>query len=180
MRSEPVSFSNETYARVTSVLAEALNADEHEITPAAILHSDLGAESIDLLDIIFRLEREFGVHIQRNELFPSSIFQNNPAFVADGKVTDMGLAELRSQLPYADLSHFEGDRRLSAVPDLFTVDLVTRFVNWKLSRNIAMTGTEAQPVQSESPATGFGGQEPSLQRSDTIGCLSSGRINDHD
>jgi len=148
MRSEPVSSSNETYTRVASVLAEALNAEEGGITPQAALHRDLGAESIDLLDIVFRLEREFGVHIERNELFPSSIFQNNPAFVADGKVTDMGLAELRSQLPYADLSHFEDDRRLSAVPDLFTVDLVTRFVNWKLGQGAAATGAEAEPARA--------------------------------
>jgi hypothetical protein len=52
---------------------EALNADQEDITPLATLHRDLGAESIDLLDIEFRLEREFGVHIERDELFPASV-----------------------------------------------------------------------------------------------------------
>jgi acyl carrier protein len=114
---------------VAGVLVEALNADEEDITPVATLHRDLGAESIDLLDIVFRLEREFGIHIERDELFPASVFQGDPAFVQDGKVTDRGLVRLRSQLPYADLSHFECDRRLSAIPDLFTVSLIARFID---------------------------------------------------
>ena len=132
MRNKPASASNETYARVVGVLVEALNADEEDITPAATLHRDLGAESIDLLDIVFRLEREFDIHIGRDELFPASIFQGDPEFVENGKVTDKGMVRLRSQLPYADLSDFEGDRRLSAIPDLFTVGLVAQFIDWKL------------------------------------------------
>jgi acyl carrier protein len=127
-----MSTSNEIYTRVAGVLAEALNADEEDITPVATLRRDLGAESIDLLDIVFRLEREFGIHIERDELFPASVFQGDPAFVQDGKVTDRGLVRLRSELPYADLSNFECDRRLSAIPDLFTVGLVARFIDWKL------------------------------------------------
>ena len=54
-----------------------------------------GAESIDFLDIVFRLEREFGIKIPRGELFPEAIFQGDPEFVQNGKVTDKGLAELR-------------------------------------------------------------------------------------
>jgi acyl carrier protein len=134
MRNKPASAFNETYARVVGVLVEALNADEEDITPAATLHRDLGAESIDLLDIVFRLEREFGIQIGRDELFPASIFQGDPEFVENGKVTDKGMVRLRSQLPYADLSDFEGDRRLSAIPDLFTVGLVAQFIDWKLGR----------------------------------------------
>jgi acyl carrier protein len=134
MRNKPASASNETYARVVGVLVEALNADEEDITPAATLHRDLRAESIDLLDIVFRLEREFDIHIGRDELFPASIFQGDPEFVENGKVTDKGMVRLRLQLPYADLSSFEGDRRLSAIPDLFTVGLVAQFIDWKLGR----------------------------------------------
>jgi len=136
MRNEPASSTNDIYPRVASVLSEALNADQEDITPVAALHRDLGAESIDLLDIVFRLEREFGIYIDRDELFPASIFQGDPAFVQDGKVTDQGLGRLRSQLPYADLSNFEGDRRVSAIPDLFTVGLITRFIAWKLEQGV--------------------------------------------
>jgi acyl carrier protein len=116
------------------VLTESLNVDEDEVAPAASLQNDLGAESIDLLDIVFRLEREFGIKIPRGELFPESIFQGDPEFVQDGRVTERGMTELRRRMPYADLTALEKDRRLGAVPDLFTVDLVARYVAWKLSR----------------------------------------------
>src|SRR6516164_3227855 len=122
----------ETYQKVCATLVEALNADEDEITPAATLQGDLGAESIDLLDIVFRLEREFGIKIPRGELFPASVFQGDPELVQDGQVTDEGMRELRSRMPFADLGAFDRDRRLSAVPDLFTVGLVARYVAWKL------------------------------------------------
>src|ERR1700719_488416 len=105
------------YGKVTKVLVEALNVDEDEVTPTATLQGDLGAESIDFLDIVFRLEREFGIRIPRGELFPESVFQGDPDLVRDGRVTEQGMRELRSQMPYADLSVFEQDRRLAAVPD---------------------------------------------------------------
>jgi acyl carrier protein len=127
------------YGKVTKVLVEALNVDEDEVTPAATLQGDLGAESIDFLDIVFRLEREFGIKIPRGELFPESVFQGSPEFVREGRVTDKGMRELRSRMPYADLSGFDRDRRLSAVSDLFTVDLVTRYVAWKLGEPAAAT-----------------------------------------
>src|SRR5262244_2040980 len=95
------------FATVTKVLVEALNVDQDEVTPAATLQGDLGAESIDFLDIVFRLEREFGIRIPRGELFPESVFQGDPDFVHEGKVTPRGLDELRSKMPFADLSQFE-------------------------------------------------------------------------
>jgi acyl carrier protein len=127
-----MSTCEEISGRVARVLVEALNVDEDELTPAATLQGDLGAESIDFLDIVFRLEREFGIKIPRGELFPESVFQGDPEFVKDGKVTDKGLAELRARMPFADLGAFGRDRRLSAVPDLFTVGLLNRYVAWKL------------------------------------------------
>src|SRR5262249_9716332 len=85
--------------RVARVLVEALNVDEDEIRPAATLQGDLGAESIDFLDVVFRLEREFGIKIPRGELFPEAIFEGDPDFVQDGRVTDKGLAELGRACP---------------------------------------------------------------------------------
>jgi acyl carrier protein len=122
------------HERVARVLVEALNADEEDIRPGATLQGDLGAESIDFLDIVFRLEREFGIRIPRGELFPESIFQGDPAFVHDSRITDQGVAELRLRMPFADLSGFAEDRRLAAVRDLFTVGLITRYIAWKLGR----------------------------------------------
>ena len=124
--------SEAVYEKVTKVLMEALNVDQEEVTPTATLQGDLGAESIDFLDIVFRLEREFGIKIPRGELFPESVFQGNAEFVREGRVTDQGMGELRLRMPYADLDGFNRDRRLTAVPELFTVDLVTRYVAWKL------------------------------------------------
>src|SRR5215211_7397259 len=121
----------EIYTKVSETLVEALNVDEGEIKPEATLQGDLGAESIDFLDIVFRLEREFGIRIPRGELFPESIFQGDAAFVHDGRITDQGLAQLRTRMPYADLSGFEEDRRLTAIPDLFTVGLINRYIAWK-------------------------------------------------
>src|ERR671936_147780 len=111
-------------ARVTRVLIEALNVDEDEVRPAATLQGDLGAESIDFLDIVFRLEREFGIKIPRGELFHESIFQGDPEFVQNGRVTDKGMDELRTRMPFADLSRFEQNPEVSAISDLFTVDLI--------------------------------------------------------
>ena len=123
----------EIYSKVSATLVEALNVDEEEIKPTATLQGDLGAESIDFLDIVFRLEREFGIKIPRGELFPESIFQGDPEFVQNGKVTDKGLAELRSKMPFADLTEFEKNPELSHISDLFTVELITRYIQGKLN-----------------------------------------------
>src|SRR5207237_9055347 len=88
---ESMSSAVEIHERVARVLAETLSADEEDVTPEATLQGDLGADSIDFLDIVFRLEREFDVRIPPDELFPDSILQGNPAFVQDGRVTDQGL-----------------------------------------------------------------------------------------
>jgi len=125
------------YTRVSATLVEALNVDEEEIQPTATLQGDLGAESIDFLDIVFRLEREFGIKIPRAELFPESIFQGDPEFVQGGRVTQKGLAELRVRMPFADLSKFEQDPEINAIGDLFTVGMLTRYVQEKLGQSSA-------------------------------------------
>src|SRR5713101_4788344 len=121
----------EIYSKVSATLMEALNVDEEEIKPTATLQGDLGAESIDFLDIVFRLEREFAIKIPRGELFPESIFQGDPEFVENGRVTDKGLEELRAKMPFADLSKFEGNPEVTAISDLFTVEMITRYIEGK-------------------------------------------------
>src|SRR5882762_4563470 len=101
---------------------------------SATLQGDLGAESIDFLDIVFRLEREFGIKIPRNELFPESIFQGDPDFVQNGKVTEKGLKELREKMPFADISKFEKNPELTAISDLFTVEMITKYIEGKLAK----------------------------------------------
>lgn len=126
---------DEIYSKVSATLVEALNVDETDIKPESTLQGDLGAESIDFLDIVFRLEREFGIKIPRGELFPESIFQGDPEFVKDGRVTDKGLTELRTRMPFADLSKFESDPEVSNLGDLFTVDMITRYIQGKVSES---------------------------------------------
>jgi acyl carrier protein len=123
----------EIFHKVSATLVEALNVDEEDIKPSSTLQGDLGAESIDFLDIVFRLEREFGIKIPRGELFPESIFQGDPEFVQDGRVTPKGLEELRSKMPFADLSQFEKNPEVSNLSDLFTVQLITRYIQGKLA-----------------------------------------------
>jgi acyl carrier protein len=122
----------EIYTKVSSTLVEALNVDEDQINPQATLQGDLGAESIDFLDIVFRLEREFGIKIPRGELFPESIFQGDPEFVQDGKITPKGMSELKARMPFADLSRFENNPDFEGLRDLFTVDLISRYIQTKL------------------------------------------------
>jgi acyl carrier protein len=128
-----MSASGEIRAKVTKVLVGSLGVDEDDVTPPSSLQDDLGAESIDFLDITFRLEREFGFSIPRGELFPDTIFGDDPQFVRDGSVTDEGVDLLRSRMPYADLTSLEYDRSLATVAELFTVDLLVRYVGWKLA-----------------------------------------------
>src|SRR5215475_8460430 len=123
---------DEIYSKVSATLVEALNVDEEDVKPTSTLQGDLGAESIDFLDIVFRLEREFGIKIPRGELFPESIFQGDPEFVQNGKVTDKGLVELRTRMPFADLSKFEQNPELTAISDLFTVAMITKYIQGKL------------------------------------------------
>jgi acyl carrier protein len=123
---------DEIFGKVKSTLVDALNVDEDEVTPTARLRADLNAESIDFLDIVFRLEKQFNIRIPREELFPESIFQGDPKFVTDGRVNADGLNELRERMPYADLSEFEADPRLEKMENLFTVDLIVRYLETKL------------------------------------------------
>jgi acyl carrier protein len=123
---------DEIYTKVSATLVEALNVDEEDIKPTSTLQGDLGAESIDFLDIVFRLEREFGIKIPRGELFPESIFAGDPEFVQDGKVTPVGLAELKARMPFADLTQFEKNPEVTSIGDLFTVEMITRYIEGKL------------------------------------------------
>ena len=122
----------EIYEKVSATLVDALNVEQDEINPSSTLQGDLGAESIDFLDIVFRLEREFGIKIPRNELFPESIFQGDPDFVTDGKVTEKGLKELREKMPFADIAKFEKNPDMTSISDLFTVDMIAKYIEGKL------------------------------------------------
>src|SRR5271165_1669563 len=123
---------NEIYPRVTKVLVHALGVEEGDIKPSATLQRDLGAESIDFLDITFRLEREFGIKIPCGELFPEPASPDAPAFTGDGRATDDGLAALRLRMTHAGSRELGRDRRLNRIDNLFTVNLLTNYIEEKL------------------------------------------------
>jgi acyl carrier protein len=124
---------DEIFGQVQEVLVDALGVDDDEVTAEATLMGDLGAESIDFLDIVFRLEKAFGVKIPREELFPAESLMNNPEFVSNGKFTEIGLAELRDKVPHTDLSAFESDPDINKLGDLFTVGAIVNYVETKLA-----------------------------------------------
>ena len=117
--------------KVCAVLVDALAVDEEEVTPQASLVKDLGAESIDMLDITFKLEQAFGFKIAQGELIPESVLRD-PQYVKDGKVTPQGVAQLKVRLPYVDFSGFEADPQVTKVMHVFTVDSLVKFVEKKL------------------------------------------------
>ena len=122
---------DELFGKVRDVLSDALGVDAEEVSPQATLQGDLGAESIDFLDIVFRLEKTFGIKIPKGELFPDDIL-NNPDFVEGDKMTTAGLARLKTAMPHADFSSFESAPLVSKMPELFTVNTIINYVENKL------------------------------------------------
>lgn len=122
---------DEVFEKVRDVLTDALGVDDEEVTNLATLQGDLGAESIDFLDIVFRLEKAFSIKIPKGELFPDDIL-NNPENVDGDRMTPTGLAKLKAAMPHADFSQFERDATVSKMPDLFTVDTIVNYVEIKL------------------------------------------------
>ena len=124
--------SEEVFEKVQGALIDALGVDDDECTPEATLVDDLGAESIDFLDIVFRLEKTFNIKIPREELFPEDIL-NNAEYVQDGKMTDVGLEKLRERMPFADLSRFALNPAVQDFGKMLTVQDMCRYVEGKIS-----------------------------------------------
>jgi acyl carrier protein len=121
----------EVFEKVRTALVDALGVDEDEVTPEATLVGDLGAESIDFLDIVFRLEKSFDIKIPRGELFPEDVLTNS-TYVKDGMVTEAGLQELAKRMPFADLENFAKNPVVQDFANLLTVADMCRFVETKV------------------------------------------------
>lgn len=124
--------AEEIFEKVQETLVDALGVDDDEVTSEATLIGDLGAESIDFLDIVFRLEKNFDIKIPRGELFPENLAAADSGFVADGVVTADGIAQLKEKMPHADIDSFAGDPQVSKLPDLFTVDMICKFITTRV------------------------------------------------
>ena len=123
---------DEILEKIKEVLVDALGVDDDEVEEGASLTTDLGAESIDFLDIKFRIEKTFDVKIGQDEMFPENVLQNE-AYVKDGKVTDAGLEELKDKLPHVDLTSLESDPDVNKVGEVVTVEALVKFMETKLA-----------------------------------------------
>lgn len=122
----------EIFEKVREALVDALGVDEEEVVPEATLQGDLDAESIDFLDIVFRLEKAFDIKIERGELFPEDILTNTD-YVQDGKVNAAGIAKLKERMPFADLEKFEAEPVVQNLGQQLTVKDMCNFVVHKLA-----------------------------------------------
>jgi acyl carrier protein len=122
---------DEVFNKVQTALVDALGVDEEEVTPQATMVGDLGAESIDFLDIVFKLEKAFGIEIPRKDLSPEDIL-TNAQFVQDGKVTAAGIAELKQRMPFVDFAKFETNPQVREFGNLLTVGDLCRYVESKV------------------------------------------------
>jgi len=122
---------DEIFEKIQVALVDALGVEDDEATPDATLVGDLGAESIDFLDIVFRLEKGFDIKIPKGELFPEDILTDSQ-YVQDGRVTETGLAELRKRMPFADLEEFTKNPVVQDFGNLLTVADMCRFVESKV------------------------------------------------
>ena len=123
---------DEICEKVSETLMDALGVDDDEITDDATLMGDLGAESIDFLDIVFRLEKAFEIKIPREELFPPENLLNDPQYVSNGKFNETGLAKLKEQMPHVDFTEFSKDPDLNKMPDLFRVKSICDYIENKV------------------------------------------------
>jgi len=112
---------------VSECLMDALGVEQDEVSDEKSLTADLGAESIDFLDIVFRLEKRFDIKIPRGELFPESLL-SDPEYVSDGKLTEEGLKMLHEKLPHADLTEFDKNPSVGNIADLFDVGMIVNYV----------------------------------------------------
>ena len=124
---------DDIFSKIRTVLVDALAVDDDEVKMDSVLTEDLGAESIDFLDIVFKLEQAFGVKIGQGELFPEHVAQD-PNYVQNGRVTANGLAALKAKMPHVDFANFEADPQLAKVGSLFTVETLVNFMEAKLAK----------------------------------------------
>jgi acyl carrier protein len=110
-------------------IAEALARDAGEVRLGSRLFGDLEAESIDLLDIVFRLEREFKVQIPRGRIIEDARGDLSEAeFEHKGVLTEAGLKRLREYLSEVPAENFRPRMNLGDVPTLFTVEPMCKMV----------------------------------------------------
>ncbi len=117
-------------------ITETIGIKEEEIELDSSLIDDLGADSLDLLDLVFRLEQAFKIRITRGEIEArAKETMPDEDFEVDGLLTEKAKKSLKELLPEVDGSRFNGNLRKSEIPRLFTVKTFLRLVKEKLETN---------------------------------------------
>jgi acyl carrier protein len=121
----------EIFEKVKESIVEAVGVDEEEVTPGAVLFDDLGAESLDLLDIVFRLEKGFGIKIPRGgiqqDLLDAEGLKEEDVLI-EGALTARGAEELKKRMPEVDQQRITEGFRIDDIPMLFTVQTFVNIV----------------------------------------------------
>ena len=117
------------YPRVKVIVADVLAIDESEVEPNGSLINDYGGESIDFLDLVYRLEREFKVKIPRGQIEKEARGAlEDEDFAANGKLTEQGMAQLKEYLSEVPADRFKDGMSVAAIPTLFTVETFCKLV----------------------------------------------------
>ncbi len=117
------------YPKVREIIADVLVIDEEEISLNSRLISDLSAESIDFLDLVFQLEKEFGIKIPRGQLEKSARGDLSEAeFEKGGVLTEQGLLAIKSHFSEVPAEHFKPKMKVNEIPGLFTVETFCKLV----------------------------------------------------
>ena len=126
---------DELYQQVLACVADGLAIDAATITPGASLLDDLGAESLDFLDLLFRLETAYDVKIPRDGM--RSVAQDGlvDGFEVVGVLTPAALERLRVLMPEVAQARLTPGLRTHQLPHLFTVETFVRLVAWRLAES---------------------------------------------
>ena len=117
------------YPKVADVIADALGCDLEDVKPTSSLIGDLDAESIDFLDLVFRLERAFKVKIPRGKIVEDARGTLTEAeFEQKGVLTDKGLAQLKDFLSEVPADRFKTPLKAADIPRLFTPETFAKVV----------------------------------------------------
>lgn len=117
------------YPKVRDIIADVLVVDAEEVTLNRRLIADLGAESIDFLDLVFQLEKEFSVKIPRGQLEKNARgILSEEAFAQNGVLTEAGMQALKAYLCEVPDAYFKPQLKLNEIPLLFTVETFCKLI----------------------------------------------------
>ncbi len=127
------------YPRVREIIADVLVIDEIEISRNSRLIVDLGAESIDFLDLVFQLEKEFNVKIPRGQLEKNARGNlTEDEFEKGGVLTFKGIQVLKNYFSEVPAEYFKTNLKVNEIPTLFTVETFCKLIVIAMNEDVAI------------------------------------------